>query len=158
VICFVYARFCHAVELPPALWGRGNRAAGPAGVMPFSEKFTKKALLNCASLQKRKKRLDIYANMRYTVSTKSKGEFKMNEIEIIKDIMKQSTPKITLDVLRDRLGYKTVSGVSDRLSRGKSMKVDTYIQFLDALGYEVVVQPKTARGVREGCYKVGDVE
>lgn len=82
----------------------------------------------------------------------------MNEIEIIKDIMKQSTPKITLDVLRDRLGYKTVSGVSDRLSRGKSMKVDTYIQFLDALGYEVVVQPKTARGVREGCYKVGDVE
>lgn len=82
----------------------------------------------------------------------------MNEIEIIKEIMKQSTPKVTLDVLRDRLGYKTISGVSDRLSRGKSMKVDTYSQFLDALGYELVVQPKTARDPREGCYKVGAAE
>ena len=82
----------------------------------------------------------------------------MNEIDIIKDIMKQSTPKITLEVLRDRLGYKTVSGVSDRLSRGKSIKVDTYIQFLDALGYELIVQPKTTRDPREGCYKVGDGE
>lgn len=82
----------------------------------------------------------------------------MNEIDIIKDIMKQSTPKVTLDVLRERLGYKTVSGVSDRLSRGKSMKVDTYIQFLDALGYEVIIQPKTARDPREGCYKVGGSE
>ena len=82
----------------------------------------------------------------------------MNAIEIIKDIMKQSTPRITLDVLRDRLGYKTISGVSDRLSRGKSMKVDNYVQFLDALGYEIIVQPKTAREPREGCYKVGDSE
>lgn len=81
----------------------------------------------------------------------------MNEIEIIKDIMKQSTPKVTLDVLRDRMGYKTVSGISERL-RGKSIKVDTYIQFLDALGYEVIVQPKTARDAREGCYKVGEIE
>lgn len=78
----------------------------------------------------------------------------MDEITIIKHIMENSTPKITLDVLRDRLGYKTVSGVSERL-RGKSMKVDTYVNFLDALGYEVIIQPKTAREAREGCYKVG---
>ncbi len=78
----------------------------------------------------------------------------MNEIEIIQDIMNKSTPKVTLDVLRDRLGYKTISGVSERL-RGKSIKVDTYVTFLDALGYELVVQPKTAREAREGCYKVG---
>lgn len=78
----------------------------------------------------------------------------MNEIEIIQDIMNKSTPKVTLDVLRDRLGYKTISGVSERL-RGKSIKVDTYVSFLDALGYELVVQPKTAREAREGCYKVG---
>lgn len=81
----------------------------------------------------------------------------MNEIEIIKDIMKNSTPKVTLDVLRDRLGYNAVSGVSERL-RGKSIKVETYIKFLDALGYELIVQPKTARDAREGCYKVGDTE
>lgn len=79
----------------------------------------------------------------------------MNEIDIIKDIMANSTPKITLDVLRDRLGYKSISGVSDRLARGKSLKVDTYIKFLDALGYELIVQPKTAREAKEGSYKVG---
>lgn len=78
----------------------------------------------------------------------------MNAIEIIKDIMKQSTPRITLDVLRDRLGYKTVSGVSDRLTRCDAMNLKNFIRFLDALGYEVVVQPKTAREAREGCYKV----
>ena len=78
----------------------------------------------------------------------------MTEIEIIKDIMKQSTPRITLDVLRDRLGYKTVSGVSDRLSRGDTMTLKNYVRFLDALGYEVVIQPKTARDPREGCYKL----
>lgn len=81
----------------------------------------------------------------------------MNEIKIIQEIMDNSTPKVTLDVLRDKLGYKTVSGVSERL-RGKSIKVDTYVKFLDALGYEVIVQPKTARDAREGCYKVGDSE
>lgn len=81
----------------------------------------------------------------------------MNEIKIIQDIMDNSTPKVTLDVLRDKLGYRTVSGVSERL-RGKSIKVDTYVKFLDALGYELVVQPKTARDAREGCYKVGEPE
>lgn len=81
----------------------------------------------------------------------------MNEIKIISDIMENSTPKVTLDVLRDRMGYKTVSGVSERL-RGKSMKVDTFVKFMDALGYEVLVQPKTARDAREGCYKVGEEE
>ena len=81
----------------------------------------------------------------------------MNEIKIIKDIMENSAPKVTLDVLRDRLGYRAVSGVSERL-RGKSIKVETYIKFLDALGYELIVQPKTARDAREGCYKVGEAE
>ena len=81
----------------------------------------------------------------------------MNEIKIIEEIMKNSTPKVTLDVLRDLMGYKSISGVSERL-RGKSMKVDTFVKFMDALGYEVVVQPKTAREAREGSYKVGDTE
>ncbi len=81
----------------------------------------------------------------------------MNEIEVIKHIMTNSTPKVTLDVLRDRLGYKTISGVSERL-KGKSIKVDTFVNFLDALGYEVIVQPKTAREAKEGSYKVGEAE
>ena len=77
----------------------------------------------------------------------------MNAVEIIKDIMSNSTPKVTLDVLRDRLGYKTISGVSERL-RGK-IKVETYAKFLDALGYEIIIQPKTARDPKDGSYKVG---
>jgi hypothetical protein len=81
----------------------------------------------------------------------------LNEIEVIKHIMTNSTPKVTLDVLRDRLGYKTISGVSERL-KGKSIKVDTFVNFLDALGYEVIVQPKTAREAKEGSYKVGEAE
>lgn len=81
----------------------------------------------------------------------------MNEIEIINTIREASNPKVTIEVLRDRLGYKTVSGVSERL-RGKSIKVDTFVKFLDALGYELVVQPKTTRPAKEGSYKVGDGE
>ena len=81
----------------------------------------------------------------------------MNELKIIQDIMENSTPKVTLDVLRDRLGYKTISGVSERL-RGKSMKMDTFVKFMDALGYEVIVQPKTTRDPKEGSYKVGEEE
>lgn len=79
----------------------------------------------------------------------------MRETDIIRDIMENSNPKVTFDVLRDRMGYKTISSVSERL-RGKSIKVDTFVKFLDALGYEVIVQPKTARDAREGSYKVGD--
>ena len=126
--------------------------------MSLSGKFTKKAPSICATIQSYENAIDIYAKKRYNVFILRKGDLKMNEIDIIKEIMRQSTPKITLDVLRERLGYKTVSGVSDRLSRGKSMKVDTYVQFLDALGYEVIIQPKTAREPREGSYKVGAEE
>ncbi len=81
----------------------------------------------------------------------------MKETDIIRDIMDNSTPKVTFDILRDRTGYKTASGVSERL-RGKSIKVDTFVKFLDALGYELVVQPKTTRDAKEGSYKVGEDE
>ncbi len=79
----------------------------------------------------------------------------MKETNIIRDIMEKSTPKITLEVLRERTNYKTVSGVSERL-KGASMKVDTFVKFLDALGYELVVQPKTTRPAKDGSYKVGE--
>ena len=81
----------------------------------------------------------------------------MKETNIIRDIMDKSTPKVTLDILRDRTGYKTISGVSERL-KGQSMKVDTFTKFLDALGYELIVQPKTTRPAKEGNYKVGEDE
>ena len=79
----------------------------------------------------------------------------MKETDIIRDVMGKSTPKVTMDVLRERMGYKTISAISERLN-GKSMRVDTFIKFLDALGYEVIVQPKTAREAKDGSYKVGE--
>ena len=81
----------------------------------------------------------------------------MKETEVINKIMETSVPKVTLEVLRERLGYKTVSGVSERL-RGASMRVDSFAKFLDALGYEIIVQPKTTKDAKEGCYKVGDLK
>ena len=79
----------------------------------------------------------------------------MKETDIVKDIMEKSVPKKTYDVLREAMGYKTISGVSERL-KGKSMKVDTFVSFLEALGYELVVQPKTTADAKNGCYKVGE--
>lgn len=76
----------------------------------------------------------------------------MKTAQIIRDIMSKSSPKITLDVLRDKMDYKTVSGVSERLKG--NMKVETFAKFLDALGYEIIVQPKTPREAKEGSYKV----
>ena len=130
--------------------GGGYSPAHGGRVMPFSRKKIKKEIIS-------QNPIDNYAFSCYNVIRTHKGEILMNEIKIIQDIMENSTPKVTLDVLRDKMGYKTVSGVSERL-RGKSMKVDTFVNFMDALGYEVIVQPKTARDPREGCYKVGDNE
>ena len=135
--------------------GGGYSEIAGGRVRCLSRKNTKKASPFCAIIQRSGKPVDNYAKMRYNVITIRKGVLKLNAIDIIKEIMKRSTPRVTLDVLRERLGYKTVSGVSDRLSRGKSMKVDNYVQFLDALGYEIIVQPKTARDPKEGSYKVG---
>ena len=81
----------------------------------------------------------------------------MNEISIIKEIMKKSTPKVTQEVLAQRMGFAHTSGVSERL-RGSSMRVDSYVKFLDALGYELIVQPKTTRDAKEGSYKVCDTD
>jgi len=81
----------------------------------------------------------------------------VRETKIVKDIMEKSVPKVTFEILRDKTGYKTISGVSERL-KGQSMKVDTFVKFLDALGYELIVQPKTTRPAKDGCYKVGDEE
>ena len=101
-----------------------------------------------------KKGLTLRENM-ISCNYKPKGDKNMNkrETDIIREIMNNSTPKVTFDVLRDKMGYKTVSGVSERL-KGKSLKVDTFAKFLDALGYELIVQPKTARDAKDGSYKV----
>ena len=60
----------------------------------------------------------------------------MNEKEIIREIMNELG--WTQDTLREKLGYSTQSAVSSRLN-GSSMRVDTFVKFLSAMNYKLVV-------------------
>ena len=60
----------------------------------------------------------------------------MTEKDIVREIMKNKG--ISQKELAKLLGYKTQSGVAERLA-GKSMRVDTFVSFLEVLGYKLVV-------------------
>lgn len=61
-----------------------------------------------------------------------------------KDIIREAMKSIgwTQDTLAEQMGYKTQSAVANRLS-GASMRVDTFVKFLEVMGYEVVVRSKS---------------
>ena len=61
----------------------------------------------------------------------------MKEKEVITAAMK--TCGWTQKELATRAGYNTQSAISNRLG-GKSMRVDTFVKLLSAMGYEVVIQ------------------
>jgi len=61
----------------------------------------------------------------------------MNEKDIVREAMK--TVGWSQETLREKLGYTSQSSVSSRLN-GTSMRVDTLVKFLAAMGYEVVVR------------------
>ena len=61
----------------------------------------------------------------------------MNEKEIVTAAMK--TLGWNQTQLAEAVGYKTQSTVSSRLT-GNSMRVDTFVKMLSAMGYEVVVK------------------
>lgn len=61
----------------------------------------------------------------------------MNEKEIIKEAMKSCG--WSQETLALEAGYKHQSAVGNRLNGG-SMRVDTFVKFLSAMGYEVVIK------------------
>ena len=61
----------------------------------------------------------------------------MSEKEIITAAMKACG--LNQETLAVKAGYKTQSAISNRLG-GKSMRVDTLVKILGAMGYEVVVR------------------
>lgn len=63
-----------------------------------------------------------------------------NVSKAVKQAMKER--KMTQSRLASILGYASQSGVARRLQEG--MTTDTLIKFLEALDYEVVIQPKSA--------------
>lgn len=78
----------------------------------------------------------------------------MNEKEIITAAMK--TCGWTQKELASQSGYNTQSAISNRLS-GKSMRVDTFVKLLSAMGYEVIVQ-STSPNTNKNKWVVNDKE
>ena len=61
----------------------------------------------------------------------------MNEKDVVKEALK--SVGWSQEKLSEVLGYTAQSSVSSRLN-GASMRVDTLVKFLSAMGYEVVVR------------------
>lgn len=66
----------------------------------------------------------------------------MKPNEIIKDIMKLRG--FSNQSLATKLGKSTASAVSTKLSREKGMRMDTFIEMIEAMDCEVVVKSKLA--------------
>lgn len=78
----------------------------------------------------------------------------MKIAEAIKTIMKAK--KVTQMKLAEETGYKGQSSVATRL-RG-DMQMSTAYKMLEALDYEIVIQPKSTRGKRANGAYVIDME
>lgn len=64
----------------------------------------------------------------------------MDDKGILVEAMKKRDYSQTL--LAEEMGYKTVSGVSERIRGKQAMRCDTFWKFLDKLGFEIVVRSK----------------
>lgn len=75
----------------------------------------------------------------------------MNEKDIITAAMKSCG--WTQKELATQAGYNTQSAISNRLG-GKSMRVDTFVKLLSAMGYEVIVR-STSPNTNKNRWVVG---
>lgn len=78
----------------------------------------------------------------------------MNEKDVVREAMKSCN--WTQAVLAEKAGYSAQSSLSSRLN-GKSMRVDTFVKLLSAMGYEVVVQ-STSRNTNKNKWVVSNDE
>lgn len=69
----------------------------------------------------------------------------MNSKQIVADRMKQRD--YTYEVLAKKLGYKTISGLSERLRGKHEMRVDTLLAMLQALDCELIIRSTLKDGV-----------
>ena len=74
----------------------------------------------------------------------------MNEKDIIKLAMKSCG--WNQEVLAQKCGYKTQSAISNRIN-GKSLRVDTFVKILSAMGYEVVIK-STSPNTNKNQWKI----
>lgn len=80
--------------------------------------------------------------------------------EAIKRIMKEKgiTQQKLMETVNGKTGetvIKSQSIIAERLRRGSTMQMDKALELLDALDYEIVIQPKSTRGKRaNGAYVI----
>lgn len=77
----------------------------------------------------------------------------MKAPEIIKDIIANSHPRKSYEVMAKELGYKTYTGITNRLNKG-DMSVNMFFKLANYLGYEIVVRPKTTKALGDDSYRV----
>ena len=65
----------------------------------------------------------------------------MNGKNTVLEIMK--VRGFTYDLLSKKLGYKTASGVSERLRGTQDMRVDTLVKFLEQMDCELIIRSTT---------------
>ena len=65
----------------------------------------------------------------------------MNGKKTVVEIMKARG--FTLELLSKKLGYKTASGVSERLRGTQDMRVDTLVKFLEQMDCELIIRSTT---------------
>ena len=134
----------------------GSAAVFPGGT-PGGFRGTQGARGRSFSGEKIKKKkfsrllLTIKINRDILVSTKQKGldTVKINEIisEVLNNTIKQDGRKKTQTDIAAALGVKPQI-VNDRL-KNENMKVNTAIEMLAEMGYEIVVRPAAASDKRE---------
>lgn len=62
----------------------------------------------------------------------------MTDKEILRELMKATN--MSSPVLAEKLNYKTTSGVTEKLRRKESMRLDTFVKFLSAMDSTIVVR------------------
>lgn len=66
----------------------------------------------------------------------------MTDKEIVAEAMKSHN--YNMNVLAKSLGYAYASGVTERMRGKQAMRCDTFVKFLNEMGFEVVVRSKLA--------------
>lgn len=66
----------------------------------------------------------------------------MTDKEIISEAMKAHN--YNTNVLAKSLGYAHTSGVTERMRGKQAMRCDTFVRFLNEMGFEVIVKSKLA--------------
>lgn len=71
----------------------------------------------------------------------------MNSKDVVKDIMKYAG--YSQSELAEKAGYASQSNVTGILNRSSSMRVDSLVQMVEAMGFEVIVRNKQKTAKQE---------